>query len=190
MSTKKGLREEIRQKLKAQSLEERSQKSLRIQDRLFSLAEFQKAAWVCFYVALPEEVDTVPMIEKAIGMGKRVAIPLSDLENKELKTYEIKDLRNDVRKGAFRILEPDPKKTVPVEPSKLEVVVVPGLVFDRENYRIGRGQGFYDRFLAGAGRLPLQERVFKIGLAFSFQVVPSVPHESHDQKLDLVLTDL
>jgi 5-formyltetrahydrofolate cyclo-ligase len=146
MLSKRELRERIRLKLQAQSPQERREKGLRISERLFALPEFKKAAWVSCYVALPEEVDTVPMIEKAIGMGKRVSVPLVDLENKVLETYEIKNLSQELKKGAFGIFEPDPKKTCWVDPGLLELVVVPGLLFDKANKRLGRGGGFYDRF--------------------------------------------
>lgn len=182
--TKKSLRDTFRQKLGSHSIADRKKRSRLIQKQLLGLKVFQDATCVCFYMALPEEVDTVPMIRKAIRAGKRVVVPLSDLENKELELYEIKNLRSDFQKGVFGIREPLPSKCRKVSPSQIDLVLVPGLVFDRFRHRVGRAGGFYDRFLG-----KLKHRVLKIGLAFSFQVISKIPSESHDVQLDQVLTD-
>ena len=184
MLSKQGLRTKLQKRLGSQTPEERKRRSLLVGKKLWALGEFKKAKSVCFYVALPTEVDTVPMIRKAIRAGKRVVVPLSDLENKELKLYEIKNPKMDLKKGAFGILEPLPSRTRVANSKELDLVVVPGVAFDKRDHRLGRGKGFYDRFLG-----KLNKRTFKIGLGFSFQVVPTIPAEGHDVKMDLVLTD-
>ena len=184
MQTKKSLREAIQSQLVSQSPEERKRKSAAIQQKLFGLDAFRKSDCVCFYVSLPTEVDTSSMIDQSLEMGKRVVVPLSDLENKELKLYQIEDRREDLRQGTFGVFEPRPDKTKPVDFKKVDCVVIPGVVFDKEKNRIGRGKGFYDRFLEKLG-----PQVFKIGLAFSFQVVQEIPHDHHDVSLNFVLTD-
>ena len=184
MTEKKRLREEINKRLEAHSAAERRAKSLLIQKKLFGLEAFRNSSCVCFYVSLPTEVDTVSMIDQALETGKRVVVPLSDLENKELKLFQITNPRTDLKKGAYGIFEPDPRSATPVDPGEVDCVVVPGIVFDEKKNRIGRGHGFYDRFLNKFG-----PKVFKVGLAFSFQVIPQVPQESHDEPLDLVLTE-
>jgi len=147
MLTKKQLRATVQTRLSSQSPAERRKRSRLIEKKLWALREFKKARCVCFYVALATEVDTVPMIRKAIRAGKRVVAP-------------------------------------GVEAKELDVVIVPGLAFDSKNNRLGRGKGFYDRFLEKCG-----PNVRKIGLAFSFQVFPTIPTEGHDVPMDLVLTD-
>ena len=184
MQTKKSLRQEIKARLETLSLEERRKNSLLILERLFRLDAIRRARTVCFYVGMDTEVDTSPMIGKAIGMGKRVFVPRVNLENKELKLFEVRDIRADLAPGALGILEPDPSKAKPADSEDLDCVVVPGLAFDRQKHRLGRGAGYYDRFLA-----KLSARVFKVGLAFSFQVFPEIPHEEHDQVLDEVITE-
>ena len=124
------------------------------------------------------------MIQESLSAGKKVFVPLTDLENKELNLFEIKDLQKELRPGALGILEPDPKKTRAAGFEEVDCVLVPGLVFDESGHRIGRGAGFYDKSLTKVGA-----QVPKIGLAFSFQMFREIPQESHDQKLDLVLTD-
>ena len=132
---------------------------------------------------MPTEVDTHPMIKKTLAMGKRVLLPQANLENKELEIYEIRE-RKDLQKGLFGIWEPDPDRARLADPREADLVLVPGLLFDKKNNRLGRGLGFYDRFLKRLSR-----KVIKIGLAFSFQVVESIPAEAHDIPVDLVLTD-
>jgi 5-formyltetrahydrofolate cyclo-ligase len=184
MLTKKSLRQVIKAKLEAQDPSECSQKSLIIQKKLFDLPVIKRTRSIAFFVSLPIEVNTVPMIGEALGLGKQVLVPLTDLEKRTLDFYRIRDMKKDLKPGVMGILEPDPKTGRPVAVDQIDCVVVPGLVFDKAFNRIGYGVGLYDRFL---GRLA--PGVAKIGLAFSFQMVPQVPYEDHDQRLDLVLTD-
>jgi 5-formyltetrahydrofolate cyclo-ligase len=184
MTPKQTLRQKIRQKLLLQNVKDRQKRSLIIEKKLFSLEAFKKAKLICFYVSLSSEVDTFSMIDRALKIGKEVVVPLTDVENKKLKLYQIKSRKKDLKEGAFGILEPDPKKTRLVDASTLDCVIVPGVVFDTHRHRIGRGRGFYDRFLEG-----LDPGILKIGLGFSFQVIQKIPNENHDQPVDLVLTD-
>ena len=184
MDAKKSLRREIKSLLSAQTLEERDEKSWRIQKKLFEHAAFQKAGVVCFFVALPEEVNTHPMIQGSLKSGKKVLVPLVDLENKELKLYEIRDLSTDLVPGALGILEPRPDRARRADPKETDCVIVPGLAFSAIGERLGRGAGFYDRFLSG-----LPAKTPKIALAFSFQVLPQIPQETHDHRVDFILTD-
>ena len=183
LKSKRALREEIKRLLSAQSVEERDSKSRVIQKKLFETPAFQSAGTVCFYVGLPMEVNTRPMIAEALELGKKVLAPLVDLENKELKLKEIHDLEKDLSPGTLGILEPSEKART-ADLDEVECLIVPALAFDREGCRLGRGAGFYDRLLA---RLP--HETMTIGLAFSFQVLPQIPLEYHDRPVDIVLTE-
>ena len=88
---------------------------------------------------------------------------LTDLENKKLKLCEIRDVRSDLVPGVLGILEPDSSKAKEARADEVEVIAVPGLAFDKKKNRLGRGAGYYDRFLAG-----LPPGAFKVALAFSF----------------------
>ena len=173
----------MRKKLGAQSPQERERKSRLIQEKLFGLDAFRNARTVCFFVGMDQEVHTVPMIESALLMGKRVLVPRTNLEKKELKWFDLRDVRTELSLGTLGILEPALTAKA-AQASVADCVVVPGLAFDRGKRRLGRGAGFYDRFLA-----LLPPHVFKVGLAFSFQVFPEIPHEAHDRALNEVLTD-
>ena len=184
MRDKKSLRRKALSLLSAQDAQERGRKSKVIQEKLFRHPFFLKAKTVCFFVSLPREVDTHPMIEQALVMGKKVLVPLVDLENKELKLKEVRDLRRDLAPGTLGILEPA-RSAREAGVEEADCFIVPALAFDAKGHRLGRGGGYYDRLLA---RLPKDTHT--LGLAFSFQVLPSIPLEDHDRAVDSVLTEV
>lgn len=184
----KSRRVELRQEMLARrdSLPEpeRREKSRALAARLGTFDCFRKARSILFFVSFRSEVDTLFIMRQALGHGVQVAAPLSVTKDKELKIFAIKDLDGDLVPGYQGILEPDPKRCPPLEPSVLDLVIVPGSVFDRHGGRMGYGGGYYDRFLAM--RAPLATRV---GICFDLQLVEEVPMAAHDQYLDYVVTE-
>src|SRR3989338_11334917 len=171
---KKTLRTRIYRRLKTQSAAKRRARSLRLASKLFSYEPFLRAEVVAFYVSLAEEVDTHRLIDRALRAGKRVAVPKCELKKRRLEFYEIKS-RKELKKGALGIPEPNAEISRRILPRQFDCVLVPGIAFDGQKNRLGRGAGFYDRFLK---RVP--KRAAKIGIGFSFQIVPRVPTEAHD----------
>jgi 5-formyltetrahydrofolate cyclo-ligase len=184
MTAKSALRKKILLKLAAHTPKDLRARSLVIQKKMLGTEAFKSAKCLCVYISLPKEAGTREVIKESLKLGKKVLVPLADLKTKELKLYAIKNLKTDVKKGPYGIFEPKPAKTKLTPLKEADLVVVPGVVFDRHNHRVGRGAGFYDRFLKKAPK-----KTAKIGLAFSFQVVSKVPVEGHDQRLDKVITD-
>ena len=172
---KHKIRHEIRHKIKACSELEKSRKSDIIKTRLFNEEEFKKAKVVMFYVSLKDEVDTTSMIDEAVKAGKRVCIPVIFREDKRLIAGEIKDRVKDLERQHFGIFQPKAGHVREVPFEDIDLVIVPGVAFDKCNMRLGRGHGYYDRFLSS-----LPDRTKTIGLAFDFQVVDSLPKDSHD----------
>ena len=183
MPSKDDLRRRIKTLLENQSSNERLEKSRVIGEKLFGLAAFKQARCVCFYMSMPKEVDTSFMVDKALAIGKRVVLPRCDAATTELRLYEARDHRA-LEKNNYGILEPAPDRSTLVDVTEVDLVVVPGLVFDKQNNRLGRGRGFYDHFLK-----TLKPGVQKVGLAYGFQVVDTVPVDAKDVRLDLVLTE-
>jgi len=181
---KNDLRKVLRSKLNAQKAGSRRSRSLRIAKKLLRSGFFRKAHCVCFYVSTPTEVDTRFLIRRSLDLGKRVLLPRVKPGTRTLELFEIKSQALDLKKGSFGIFEPPANRCRRASFKEAELVVVPGLAFDRIKTRLGRGLGFYDRFLK---RLPRKTK--KIGLAFAFQNVPEILEEAHDEKVDLVLTD-
>lgn len=172
---KHKIRRHIIAKIKSYSALEKSKKSAIIKDRLFNEKEFKKAKLVMFYVSLKDEVDTLSMIDEAVKMGKRVCVPVILKEEKRLIAGEIKDREKDLERQHFGIYQPIAGHVREVPLENIDLVVVPGIAFDRNNVRLGRGHGYYDRFLCG---LPKDTRT--IGIAFDFQVLEYLPKDSHD----------
>ena len=159
-----------------------------VQERLFATEWWRRARWVFVYIAMSVEVDTTPIVTRAYREGREVAIPR--IEGEEITFYRYEGRTRGLIPNQFGILEPDPQ-WLPVEPRELAegplLILAPGLAFDRSLRRIGRGKGYYDRFLARARSGPRECLV--VGLALAEQVVEEVPAGSLDQSLDGLVTD-
>ncbi len=172
---KHKIRRNIREKLNSHSELEKARKSGIIKDKLFNEEAFNKAKVVMFYVSLKDEVNTMSMIDEAVKIGKRVCVPVIIKEDKRLIAGEIKDRQTDLERQHFGIYQPKKGRAKEVPLDDIDLIVVPGIAFDKENMRLGRGHGYYDRFLCA-----LPDKVRTIGLAFDFQVIEHLPKDSHD----------
>ena len=180
--TKRQIRKELLETLNNQAGKEALRKSAKIKKKLFSLPEFKKAKLVMFYASKQNEVDTCGMIDEALRTGKKVALPRC-AGQKTFIAKEISNRHTDLEKGAYGIYEPR-KKAPDVDTERIGLVIVPGVAFDIENGRLGRGKGYYDRFLK---KLPPGKTT--VGLAFDFQIVKDLPKDSHDIPVSKVITD-
>lgn len=180
---KQEIRRRIKKLSKSYSGLEKSKKSGIIKTKLFNEEEFKKAKVVMFYVSLADEVDTHSMIDEALEMGKRVCVPVILKEGKKLIASEIKDRVIDLESQHFGISQPKQGKMREIPLEDIDLVIVPGVAFDKKNLRLGRGHGYYDRFLCS---LPRNTKT--IGLAFDFQVVEDLPHEPHDIPVSKIIT--
>lgn len=180
---KNKIREIIKKKLGLQTEEEREKKSEKIARKLFSLKEFKRAKVVMFFVSKDGEVQTKQMIAKAQALGKRIVVPHINHKTKKMLACQIKDMEQELCKGPYGIHQPreDCKRTVSLK--SIDLVVVPGIAFSLKGQRLGRGGGYFDRFLK---RIPME--TFRVGLAFDFQVVEDIPSFSHDEPVDLVIS--
>ncbi len=146
---------------------------------LFLMEEFINAATVLFYMPIRNEVDTVGMIRDCID-HKNVALPVTDTANHRLKISRINRL-DDMKVGAYGI--PEPKVMSGLSADELDLVIVPGVAFDKRGNRIGYGKGYYDKLLNNLD-------IPKVALAYSFQVIGVVPAQEHDMKVDRIITEL
>ncbi len=172
---KDSFRKEIKEKLDRQNNKQRLQKSFLIKKKFFELAEFKRAKQVMFYLATKEEVQTHLMIEEALKIGKKISVPVILKGENRIIASQIEDSKTDLVPGPYGILRPRDECIREVPPEKINLVVVPGLAFDRQNRRLGRGGGYYDKFMAS-----LPADIPRIGLAFDFQLVETLPALSHD----------
>ncbi len=155
--------------------------SARVEENLFAQREFGEAALVASYVAMADEVQTAPILTRAISSGKRVAVPLVDVPSGRLLFFEIGDL-SELSPGHFGVLEPRSNGRQ-VGLDETDCVLVPLLAWDRRGHRIGYGRGYFDRALKDRGDS------VAIGLAFESQYVPHIPDQPSDVRLDMVVTE-
>ncbi len=183
MKDKGSLRKQYLELLKQQGAPERTAKSKVIAKKLFAHPAILKAQTILFYAAMPGEVETFAMMEEAIQLNKRVALPIVVRDQRKMIPTLIHNLQ-ELNQGAYGIHEPRLDAANALDAAKLDAVIVPGLAFDRLNNRLGRGAGFYDRFLAD---LPAQTAT--IGLAFDCQLTDCLPTEGHDVSLQYVIAN-
>ena len=181
--TKGQLRTTLIRRLKQQEEHERRRSSEAIWRKVIRLTAFRRARTVCCYVALPYEVQTWRMIEEMLIKGKRVVVPLVQPRTKQLLLSEVRDPTTELARGAFGVWEPVASARRPVPVRELDLVLVPGIAFDRQRHRLGHGHGYFDRFLA---RIP--KAIPTIGLAFRFQLLDRLPTAAHDHAVSRVLT--
>ena len=173
---KAALRGEIKRRVAALSKEEIKRQSASACKLAAGLIAFKNARTILSYRALPGECDPAELVKAAASMGKNVAYPVCSGDG-GLELYIPSDGSCFV-KGAYGIAEPDRERSERITIDRIELIIVPGLAFDRELYRLGRG-GYYDRLLNGAA-------AFKLGLALKEQITERVPRENWDAKMDAV----
>ena len=180
--TKKELRQQVRHFLAELPPDELHRRSVLACRQLFEQPEYKRAEIVMIYLSTPQEVDTSQIAIQCWNDMKRVVAPKVSWEQRRMLPIEIHSLTSDVRPGELGIREPVEGMPIPV--ADLDLVIVPGLAFDEHGNRLGRGRGFYDRFLA--------HRDFtgtSCGLALEEQVFQEVPHGQHDQRVRMLVTD-
>ncbi len=154
-------------------------KSLEIEKRLLGLSDFGRAKTILFYASIKNEVQTLAAIKRALALGKRVVLPVTEHGSKELGLYELTSA-DELKAGHLGI--PEPSRSKKVDPADIDLIIVPGVAFDLHGDRLGYGIGYYDRLLK-------KTTAHKIALAFDFQVVPALPREEHDVRVDKIITE-
>lgn len=182
IAQKKNLRREILKIRRSLSTETVAACSESIFVQIRTMDAFLQAKTVFCYVSIAEEVQTGKILQLALQMGKTVCIPF--IENKKSPMAAVKLYRlEDLTEGTFGLLSIDPERAEYVSPETMDLIFVPGAAFDGEGHRLGMGGGFYDRYMAKA----IHAR--RVALAFSCQIVPSVPVDAFDQKVDTCVTE-
>ncbi len=178
MTSKKALRQMIRLRKQEHSAAESSA----ILSALLSDIHFANARTLLLYSALPDEVQINPLFDGLIAQGKTILLPrvISDTDM-ELRLYTGAE---SLQLGAFGILEPT--GLLFTDYAAIDVAVIPGMAFDADGHRLGRGKGYYDRFLSKLSSL--NAKLYKIGLCFPWQLVDEVPSDAYDIMMDCVIS--
>jgi 5-formyltetrahydrofolate cyclo-ligase len=173
---------ELRRRL---PVERRAEMGEAIERRVLRLPDVRAARTFLLYASFGSEVPTGGMAERLLAEGRRVLLPF--LQGDRIRAAE---LRPGETLTASSYGPGEPTRRVPVDPSEADVVIVPGIAFDTHGFRLGRGGGHYDRFLADhRAPDPSRRTPVRIGLAFSLQVVEDVPHGPDDEPVDIVVTE-
>ncbi len=176
---KRSLRRLLVERINQLTPEERAEQERLLLAAFPRLPGYDQAQTVLLYVsAFPEEIQTRPLLENALTIGKRLVCPRVDRTYRRLKLYLVKDLNADLEPGTLGILEPS-ITCLEIAPAEVDWVLVPGLGFDDQGYRLGRGAGHYDRLLP-----MLRPGVPRWALALECQHVAAMPVEPHDIPLD------
>src|SRR5476651_2557574 len=177
---KSALRKQIHTVLHKISPAARTAASAQICSRLKEQEFWKNAASVLFFAPLPGEADLWQLLEETLAAGKTVALPRFDAAEQSYVACRVQNLRGEIVTGHFGVREPH-TGCVEIPLGRLDLALVPGVAFDLNGNRLGRGKGFYDRLLADV-------RGVKCGIAFDEQVVEEVPAEQTDVPVDFILT--
>ncbi len=175
------IRRQLREALAGMSDAQRHDKSLAACRFVAATAEFDAARVVMLYLSTPTEVDTASLALKCWQQNKSVVVPKVSWDQRRMLPVEISSLK-DAMTMTGPVREPVSGKPIPLD--LIDLVIVPGLGFTPKGYRIGRGMGFYDRFLAQPEFVGLS-----CGLSFEEQVLPELPVLDHDMPLGMLVTD-
>ena len=183
IESKPAIRRMLRERLAGITSEQRHIRSLSATSLLVSQPVFKQASVVMLYLSTNDEVDTAAIALRCWQSGKSVVVPKVSWDQRRMMPVEINSLQTGMTQtGGLGIREPIAGKPQPI--NAIDLVIVPGLGFTPSGNRIGRGMGFYDRFLAQPEFLGTS-----CGLAFEEQVLDSVPVLAHDIPLGMLITD-
>lgn len=175
---KSELRRKMRRLNRSLPPQERAAASERIFRRVEALPAFAEARTVALFCALDDEPDTAPVL-KRWGLRKRLAVPRVEGDRMQFYLYDPATLCT----GAFGIVEPGPG-AAGCDCAQIDLLVVPGVAFTSGGERLGRGCGYYDRYLSQPGI-----QAVKVGVCYAHQVVTVLPAEPHDVAMDCVVSE-
>ncbi|WP_377888490.1 5-formyltetrahydrofolate cyclo-ligase [Alkalihalobacillus sp. R86527] len=181
MQTKHRLRTEMKNRLKELSDGEKRKRDDQLLEQLFTYEPYKRANTIGLTIAMKKEVDTRKIIEHAWSAGKKVAVPKCEPKDKTM-TFRYLRSWDELETVYFGLQEPKPELTEECTPEQIQLLIVPGLLFDERGYRIGFGGGYYDRFLQKYSNKT-------VSLAYGFQLVKEIPVEPFDLPVGALITD-
>jgi 5-formyltetrahydrofolate cyclo-ligase len=184
MNRKQIFREQAQANRDAQP--DKDELSRRICDRFLALPAYAASKTVLFYIDVRSEVRTRPALPVAIASGKKIVVPWCN-DRGELELFHLTDM-NELVTGMYGILEPKPEIRSSSEnrvmPEELDLVMVPGVAFDRAGGRLGHGTGYYDKLLR-----QVRPDALLVALAFECQLFDEIPMDPHDIFMDMIITE-
>ena len=178
MEDKKEIRRIVRQRIKDIPMEARASAAERIFERIEAREAFQRAKTIALFAAMNDEVPTAMALQRWRKMGKHLVVPRVEGDIMRFYDYSVDKMRT----GAFGIQEPE--GDVECRAEEIDLIIVPARAFTASGERLGRGGGFYDKYMSLNGF-----RAHKTGIAFRCQIFDSLPTDPHDIKVDEVVTE-
>jgi len=181
MDRKRELRRHMLSRLRQLPAPEKRVCDRQIAGYLYQWTPWKQARAIAITVARETEVDTAPIIEQAWRDGKKVGVPKCDPAAKTMTFRRIVSFAQ-LEEAYAGLLEPIEEQTTAMDREEFDLIIVPGVCFAKNGFRIGYGGGYYDRYLPGAAAVTA-------ALAYSFQVVDDIPVEEHDVPVEFIITD-
>lgn len=163
------------------NIPDKHEKSLKIINKIIEMPIYKKSKNIALYYNLPSEVETIELIKYSIENNKNIYLPVV-LDEHNMEFYQIIDIKK-VTKNKLGIMEPN--STILLDKTKLDLIIVPGISFDKRKNRIGFGAAYYDNFLSKLNN------TYKIGICFNEQILKQeyIETESNDIQMDIVITE-
>lgn len=176
---KDKLRLEMKAARRALTAEQIKRKSENIIESFANLEEYKNANILSIYMSAFKEPDTSVLINQSLKSGKRVAVPISHTDTRTITLAYFSD-NTQIKQGAYGISEP--QHIITSDKDDVDIIIVPGLAFDKKGNRLGFGMGYYDTLLAEMSAL-------KVGFCYDFQLLDEIPVQEHDIPMDIVITE-
>ncbi len=180
---KKELRKLLLQKRNRLDADYRNDANEKITEAFLRSSLYQNAKSLFIYISYSSEVNTHQIISRALKDNKTVLVPDTAPGNGVMEAVQITDFQMQLCPTCYGILEPNFDSTHPYNPADIDLIVVPGIAFDRAGYRMGYGGGYYDRYLSRAINAK------SIGLCYEETLEVSLPREPHDKQVHIILTE-
>lgn len=176
MEDKSEIRREVRRRIKELSQEQRANAAREIFNEIELREAFREAKCIALFVSMQDEVSTLDALQSWSEMGKRIVVPR--VEGDIMRFYDYSPERMQI--GAFGIMEPTSNDEILAK--EIDLIIVPARAFTLSGIRLGRGGGFYDKYMSQPSF-----RAYKIGIAYKCQIFDSLPHAEHDIMVDKVV---
>jgi len=171
----------LRKNMKMQDVDTFSDKII---NTIMKLPEFMNCRNIMLYLSFNKEVNTYPLATWCLNNGKTVIAPYCIQSERKIIPYKINNLTSDLTKSTFGVMEPKHKLLEKTNIEDIDLIIVPGVIFDKDCNRIGFGAGYYDRFL-----LKKLKNTPTIGIAYDYQIIDKVPTDEYDIPLNFIITE-
>ena len=186
VNDKKMLRKEILAKRKNIDTAKKEDMDKKIADKLYESKYYKEAKNIFIYISYDSEINTKEIINRALIDNKKVYVPRTEFKTRLMDAVEIASLDNLIE-SEYGILEPAMEEPH-IEPDELDLIVVPGVAFDRNGGRMGYGAGFYDRYFKKISKDRI-EKIKKLALAYDFQILEKIPMDEQDVPVNYIITE-